>query len=152
MPRTAPYGSWRSPISVEMAVAGIAGISALQRDGDDLYWIQTRPSEEGREVLVRGGARPRLPGAGHAAHLAIGKRGDEVVQRVLGHLRVGVGENEDVSLRDRGRLVYGRILPHPRKREQTDARRVGTHDFVRSVVRAVGGDDDLEPLRRIAHR
>jgi dipeptidyl aminopeptidase/acylaminoacyl peptidase len=35
-----------------MAVAGIRGISALQRDGDDLYWIQTRPSEEGREVLV----------------------------------------------------------------------------------------------------
>jgi len=51
-PRTAPYGSWHSPISVGMAVAGIAGISALQRDGADLYWIQTRPSEEGREVLV----------------------------------------------------------------------------------------------------
>jgi dipeptidyl aminopeptidase/acylaminoacyl peptidase len=52
-PRTAPYGSWRSPITADAIVAGAIGISQLQLDGDEIYWLEGRPSESGRYVLVR---------------------------------------------------------------------------------------------------
>jgi dipeptidyl aminopeptidase/acylaminoacyl peptidase len=51
--RTSPYGSWRSPISSDAIVAGGIGLTRIQLDGDDLYWGEQRPTEAGRNVLVR---------------------------------------------------------------------------------------------------
>ncbi|ABG03579.1 peptidase S9, prolyl oligopeptidase active site region [Rubrobacter xylanophilus DSM 9941] len=48
--RTAPYGSWRSPLRA--AGAGV-GIEQLALSGGDLYWTESRPAEDGRSVLVR---------------------------------------------------------------------------------------------------
>lgn len=52
-----PYGSWPSPIDTELLTAGSVGISAPTVDGSDngsqLYWLESRPSEKGRTVLVR---------------------------------------------------------------------------------------------------
>ena len=52
-PSIARYGSWPSPISVGMAVSGFVQLSSPARDGEDTYWIESRPAEEGREVIVR---------------------------------------------------------------------------------------------------
>ncbi len=49
----APYGSWKSPITSELVVAGAVRLGAPLFDGDDLYWIEGRPSEGGRNVIVR---------------------------------------------------------------------------------------------------
>ena len=49
----APYGSWRSPIRVEDIVDGAIRLSEPWVDGDDVYWIEGRPAEGGRSVLVR---------------------------------------------------------------------------------------------------
>lgn len=49
----APYGSWTSPISIEMAVAGSLTLREPRLDGDDTYWIEGRPEERGRQVIVR---------------------------------------------------------------------------------------------------
>ena len=49
----APYGSWVSPISAEQVVKGGIRTGGLWLDGDDLYWIEGRPNEKGRNVLVR---------------------------------------------------------------------------------------------------
>lgn len=54
-PQTAPYGAWRSPITTDMIVSETINIGQLQIDGPDLYWIEMRPTEEGRYVLVRRG-------------------------------------------------------------------------------------------------
>jgi len=51
--RVAPYGSWRSPITADLIVAGMVGLSQLQLDGDDIYWVEQRPTEGGRYVVVR---------------------------------------------------------------------------------------------------
>jgi dipeptidyl aminopeptidase/acylaminoacyl peptidase len=49
----APYGTWRSPISATLvATAGIA-LGWVQARGDDLYWVEMRPTEGGRYVIVR---------------------------------------------------------------------------------------------------
>src|SRR5438132_1417821 len=52
-PQTAPFGSWRSPISSDRIVAGSIGFGLVQLDGDDTYWVEQRPSEGGRNVIVR---------------------------------------------------------------------------------------------------
>ena len=49
----APYGSWRSPISIDDVVGRSIVLGEPWLDGDDLYWLEGRPAEGGRRVLVR---------------------------------------------------------------------------------------------------
>jgi dipeptidyl aminopeptidase/acylaminoacyl peptidase len=49
----APYGSWKSPITSDLIVSGTVGLGDLAFDGEDIYWIESRPSEGGRNVIVR---------------------------------------------------------------------------------------------------
>ena len=51
--RTAPYGSWQSPITSELIVSQSISLSEVRLDGADIYWIETRPHEGGRNVVVR---------------------------------------------------------------------------------------------------
>ena len=53
MPITVPYGSWRSPITTSLIVSGAVGLGQIALDGDDVYWVEMRPSEGGRMVIVR---------------------------------------------------------------------------------------------------
>ncbi len=50
---SAPYGAWPSPVSAEkVAKAGVRmGLSAS--DGADIYWVETRPADKGRSVIVQ---------------------------------------------------------------------------------------------------
>ena len=49
----APYGSWKSPITGDLIVQGTIGLSGVLADGEDVYWCELRPAEEGRVVIVR---------------------------------------------------------------------------------------------------
>ncbi len=54
MTRTiAPYGSWKSPITADLIVQGSVGLSQPNFDGSDIYWIEMRPTEGGRNVIVK---------------------------------------------------------------------------------------------------
>src|SRR5579884_2464003 len=55
-PRTASYGSWASPITSDLIVASTIGLGEILLDGDSVYWLETRPQEGGRTVVVRRGA------------------------------------------------------------------------------------------------
>src|SRR5215217_2557824 len=48
----APYGSWRSPISSDLIVRGVVGLKEVVIDGGDVYWLESRPGEGGRNVVV----------------------------------------------------------------------------------------------------
>ena len=52
----APYGSWRSQVRVEDVVADVIVLGEPWIDGDDVYWLEGRPLEGGRRVLVRASA------------------------------------------------------------------------------------------------
>ncbi len=52
-PTIAPYGSWRSPITADAIVAESIGIGQVAIDGDAILWTEGRPSEGGRNVIVR---------------------------------------------------------------------------------------------------
>jgi dipeptidyl aminopeptidase/acylaminoacyl peptidase len=58
-PSIKPYGSWLSPITSDLIVAESIGLGDVMLDGDDVYWIEGRPREAGRNVIVRcsGGGR-----------------------------------------------------------------------------------------------
>jgi dipeptidyl aminopeptidase/acylaminoacyl peptidase len=49
----APYGSWKSPISADLIASAVLGLGQTVLDGDDVYWLELRPHEGGRSVIVR---------------------------------------------------------------------------------------------------
>ncbi|MEZ4515692.1 MAG: hypothetical protein R3C44_02255 [Chloroflexota bacterium] len=59
-PTTAPYGAWKSPISLDLMLAGTVSLAHVMVDGDAVYWIEGRPMEGGRNVIVRRTAEGRL--------------------------------------------------------------------------------------------
>jgi dipeptidyl aminopeptidase/acylaminoacyl peptidase len=50
---TASYGAWRSPITPDLLAAAGVSLGALHTDGHNVYWIEGRPLEKGRNVLVK---------------------------------------------------------------------------------------------------
>jgi len=53
MPTTAPYGSWKSPITTDLILSGAIGLGQVVLDDEDIYWLEIRPSEGGRMVIVK---------------------------------------------------------------------------------------------------
>ncbi len=50
---TAPFGTWVSPITSDLIVSETIAIGSIALDGDDIYWVEARPIEGGRNVIVR---------------------------------------------------------------------------------------------------
>lgn len=50
---TAPYGSWKSPIRAATVASATLRLGQTLYDGDCLYWLEGRPSEGGRQVIVK---------------------------------------------------------------------------------------------------
>jgi dipeptidyl aminopeptidase/acylaminoacyl peptidase len=53
MAQIAPYGSWRSPITVDQILEETVGLGGLTLDGADVYWNESRAKEQGRVAVVR---------------------------------------------------------------------------------------------------
>jgi hypothetical protein len=51
--KTAPYGSWKSPISARTLVDEVVGLGSVRLVGEEVCWIESRPSEGGRCALMR---------------------------------------------------------------------------------------------------
>jgi dipeptidyl aminopeptidase/acylaminoacyl peptidase len=52
-PQIAPYGSWKSSITAELIASGTMTFGQIALDGEDVYWVEARPAEGGRNVVVR---------------------------------------------------------------------------------------------------
>ncbi len=52
-PQTAPYGAWKSPITADLMNAATIRLNGTALDGETTHWLEGRPAEEGRNVLVR---------------------------------------------------------------------------------------------------
>ncbi|MDY6807269.1 MAG: S9 family peptidase [Cyanobacteriota bacterium] len=53
MTEIATFGSWKSPITADVILAGTVGLGSIAVDGEDIYWTEGRPTEGGRSVIVR---------------------------------------------------------------------------------------------------
>jgi len=51
--KTAPFGSWKSPITSDLIVAQSIALSDVCLDRGRVYWLEGRPQEQGRSVIVR---------------------------------------------------------------------------------------------------
>jgi dipeptidyl aminopeptidase/acylaminoacyl peptidase len=60
-----PYGLWPSPIDAKQVARQTTAYDAVHASGEAVYWLETRPSEGGRAVVVRwtdgGGAVDAVP-------------------------------------------------------------------------------------------
>ena len=52
----APYGAWASPIRIDDVVGDVIGLAEPWLDGAERTWLEARPAEAGRRVLVRSAA------------------------------------------------------------------------------------------------
>ncbi len=52
-PQIRPYGSWASPITAAEIAAGAVVLGEVRLDGNTIYWLEMRPAEGGRSVVVR---------------------------------------------------------------------------------------------------
>lgn len=50
---TAPYGSWKSPITSEAMTANSTRLEDIVLDGSDIYWSEQHPNEKGRYAIER---------------------------------------------------------------------------------------------------
>lgn len=50
---TAPFGSWKSPITSDLITQSTIGVGSVSVDGRNVYWLEGRPKEGGRQVLMR---------------------------------------------------------------------------------------------------
>jgi dipeptidyl aminopeptidase/acylaminoacyl peptidase len=59
-PQVAPYGSWKSPITADLIVSGTIELGSIALAGIDTCWLEMRPAEGGRNVIVRRTADGRI--------------------------------------------------------------------------------------------
>jgi len=52
-PQIAPYGTWKSPLSAEHLVQGTVRFGDVVVDSGRVFWIESRPEQAGRCVIVR---------------------------------------------------------------------------------------------------
>ncbi len=140
----APYGTWKSPFTADLIAGATVSLGAPAADGEVLYWLESRPLEAGRNVLVRRAAdgtiadvlpppfnvRSRVHEYGGAAFAAGGGRVvfvDFPGQRVY---RIDTGEPpQPITAETKGALRYADFdLDHRRNRTiyvREDHRHVG---------------------------
>lgn len=53
MTKIAPYGTWISPVTTDLMTAAAISLGGLTVDGETLYWLEGRPAENGRTVLLQ---------------------------------------------------------------------------------------------------
>ncbi len=51
--KIAPFGSWKSPINSELIVSKTVGLGGVVSEGNNIYWLESRPTEKGRNVLLK---------------------------------------------------------------------------------------------------
>ena len=52
-PKVAPYGSWKSPLTSSLIASESIHLGVGILEGDDIYWLEGRPAEGGRNVIVK---------------------------------------------------------------------------------------------------
>lgn len=51
--KEAPYGTWESPITADLIAAGTRTLGQIAIEDDRIYWVEGRPDEGGRNVLMQ---------------------------------------------------------------------------------------------------
>ncbi len=160
--RTLPYGSWPSPVTAEDVGRAARSHEALTASDDRLYWIEERPEEDGRAVLVgwHDGAcadvlppwtdvRNRVNEYGGGAYAVqrgtvfFSDAGDQRVHRWdPGAPPRALTPNPGQP----GSLRYADLCPLPGARGLVAVRERHGRDGIHQDLVAIGADEEAEPL------
>lgn len=88
MTTTAAYGTWKSPITPDLLVQEVVGLGFPSAAGSTLWWMESRPAEGGRQVIVR-----RDPGGNPQDTLPDGMSARTLVHEYGGLCHAVHGEN-----------------------------------------------------------
>jgi len=159
-PTVLPYGSWPSPIRVDDLLVDAVRLGQPWVDGDDAYWVEGRPAEGGRSVLVRRAAdgtatdltplpfnaRTQVHEYGGGAYTVAG--GTVVFSnRADGRLyRLDPGVEEPVAITPQGPWRYGDLrFDAPRRRFLAIREDHGAIGQPAAAIVAVPLDGDRQP-------
>jgi dipeptidyl aminopeptidase/acylaminoacyl peptidase len=109
----APYGSWRSPITAKSIASDSIGLSSIVVDGTDIYWLESRPQEKGRSVIVRqreGGKVEEITPAGYSVRSRVHEYGGGAYAVYDGHVYFsndsdGCIHTQDLNSKDPHRVL-----------------------------------------------
>jgi dipeptidyl aminopeptidase/acylaminoacyl peptidase len=121
--KTEPYGSWLSPITSDLIVAESIGLSDILIDGDDIYWIEARPQEAGRCVVVRrttDGTRTDVTPAPFSARTRVHEYGGGACAVHQGSLFFANYADQRLYRLDRGVVVPTALTPAPPEPKDPD--------------------------------
>jgi len=60
MSKVSPYGTWKSPITSDLITTDAISLVELAIDGEDIYWIESRPAEGGRYAIMLRDSHERI--------------------------------------------------------------------------------------------
>lgn len=141
----APYGSWASPFRIERLTDRVVFLTEARAIGGVRYWIEGRPDEGGRQVLVRrepDGTMTRLTPEGFNARSRVHEYGGAATL-VSGDLIV---VSDFVSGRLQRVVRPGELVPLTPERQWRFADAV--HDVARNRLIAVREDHEPETVAR----
>ena len=49
----APFGAWTSPVTADLIVGETVRLGEIEIDGEDILWLEGRPRQQGRQIVVR---------------------------------------------------------------------------------------------------
>jgi dipeptidyl aminopeptidase/acylaminoacyl peptidase len=160
----AAYGAWRSAIRVDDVVSDVILLGEPWVDGDEVYWLEGRPSEGGRRVLVQAAAdgstadltpppfnvRTRVHEYGGGSYIVTG--GVVVFSNFAdGRLyRLAPGADTPVPITPQGPWRYADLRPDPARRRYYAVREdhAGDGQPVNSIVAIPFDDGDPSVLVR----
>jgi dipeptidyl aminopeptidase/acylaminoacyl peptidase len=126
--RTLPYGTWPTPVSAALAARGSRRTGLLQAAGQAVYWSESRPEEQGRQIIVRagpGGQREDILPAPYSARSRVHEYGG-------GEFVVAGGTVYFVN--DKDQQVYA-LGPGMQPQRLTDAPGIRFADFAHDAAR-----------------
>lgn len=129
-PQIALFGSWHSPLTPEQIYAQAIALGQIALDGDDIYWLEGRPTDGGRVALVRRAANGTIadvtpPGAyvrtrvheyGGGAYLVAGGTVYYVEYTTQRLMRLAPGSAPEALTPDAALRFADLILDRPRRR------------------------------------
>lgn len=146
-----PFGAWKSPITAESIARGSVSLAEPELAGGRVWWIEARPSEGGRQVVV--GAE--LDGSGRADAIAAGFSARTRVHEYGGGAFTVAGREVVFSNDDDGRVWRG---DEPLTPEPAQPRSLRYADFALDGERIVcvreshgGGGEPVNELVAIAN-
>ena len=113
--KTAPYGSWKSPITSDLIVAQSITLSEVRLDGGHVYWLEGRPQEQGRYVVVRGDGGRATRHRHHPAALQCAHPRARIRRRIMDRARTA----RSISPISRTAASIGRRQAHPQPQALT---------------------------------